>query len=108
MLLLVTAPHVHISVVPQAQPQHQGTKDDDITLVTLSSCKYHSGERKIIMIEAIFNDNLLQIRSTITEHKHLSVITNKIYFGCAIINAICQVSYVKLLNWIVDSQYCHF
>ena len=54
------------------------------------------------MIEAIFNDNLLQIRSTITEHKHLSVITNKIYFGCAIINAICQVRYNVIVKF--DSQ----
>ena len=36
--------------------------------------------------------NILQIHSSISEHWPLKSLTDKVYFGCAIVNTICQVS----------------
>ena len=35
--------------------------------------------------------NIVQIRSSIAEHYHMNSVVDKVYFGCAIVNTICQV-----------------
>ena len=40
--------------------------------------------------------NIVQIRSTIMDHVHLNTTTDKVYFGCALINIICQVCCIQI------------